>query len=129
MYIKIGFDRVFGKEVEFKYRVYKDSTITEIRGTHPRSLPPSTKTTHEKVFSPGTGLLIGERWLPDGETEWDEEIGEYGTRLSGPYPIWEQTGTTHVFLVVKNGRENPFYVDPETTTIYGMPVLKYLGRE
>lgn len=57
---------------------------------------------------PHWGMIIGERWLPDGETRysWGDESGEF-----------TRTGTTHVVMVVPGPIQKPFYVLIEDATM------------
>lgn len=92
-----------GKWVKFHKRVHKRTVMrsNEIKETsHPS-------------YAIGSGypqwaMIIGERWLPDGETRrgWGDESGEF-----------TRTGTTHVILVVPGPIQKPFYVLIEDATL------------
>ena len=65
---------------------------------------------------PSWGMIIGERWLPDGETiaGWGEEPGQF-----------TRTGTTHVILVVPGPIQKPFCVLIEDATLAdGTPLIE-----
>ena len=114
---------LLGKWVDFKYSVFKDVVLgkKDYYGKY------ATTTTHEKSLNAGRGILIGERWLPNGNTEWEHETDEFGGNRAS-YPCFYQDGTTHVFMVVVDARTNPFYVDPATTTLDGKLLMDVLGR-
>ena len=63
----------------------------------------------EQLEKIGTGIIIGVRYLPDGETVRYREDGSEFTR----------TGTTHCFLVVSDMFSNPVYVDPKSMRVMG----------
>ena len=79
--------------------------------------PPTGKNyevTHPIEECPGSGMVIGRRWLQDGHVYEEVELGEYGTIL-GRWQQWLPNGNPAipVWLVVKNDRSNPIWVAPD----------------
>lgn len=69
---------------------------------------------------PQYGMIIGERYLPDGETRygWSEGPGQF-----------TRTGTTHALLVVPGPRKGPIYVSLDDAELYDGTPLRDIWRE
>ena len=67
--------------------------------------------THPAIEQPGTGMIIGRRWLQDGRVSHESETGEYGGVL-GEWSEWtpRKGAVVPVYVVVKNDRSNPIWV-------------------
>jgi len=102
---------LMGKWVSFTHKICKVRMPTNAK---------DYKVTHPKVSYHGTGMIIGRRWLQDGNVYEEVETGEYGSVL-GRWQAWTSSGkpTIPVYLVVENDRKNPIWIDPD-----GMELLE-----
>jgi hypothetical protein len=75
---------------------------------------PNFKVTHPAQECPGTGMIIGRRWLKDGHVSEEIETGEYGTVLDR-WQKWtpDDNPSIPVYVIVKNDRSNPIWVSPD----------------
>lgn len=69
----------------------------------------SKETSHYSapIYGHANGMIIGERWLPDGKTKYPGSDSAY----------FDRTGSTHCYLVVNGAHTKPVQVDPEHTYI------------
>lgn len=111
-------NRLLGLNVWYSHKVVKKRVVKDVE----------TITSHPAVLvNVETGIIVGERWLPDGITRygWGEDPGEF-----------TRTGSTHCFLVVSSVHREavktsvdhtrilgelgiPFVMDPLVTTLIG----------
>ena len=92
-------DNLMGQWIQFTGVIKKHIKISDKKITsHPVYL----------FNNPSKGMIIGERWLPDGETTY---FGYKDFGLEENPGNFNCTGTTHCLLVVPDSRTNPIYVD------------------